>query len=520
MLLTFVALCALVLSLSGQAANAPAIPMHAGPVYTRGVEAGAYPQYPELQIQVEIPPTTNQALVKSESFSVKADNGSSAYATRLQSLASTRYGGAVSVAIDVSGSMKGAPLNAIRSGLGKFVADADPQDKIAIQTIADDGHWEAGWENTRDEVHSALDKLDARGSLTRLWDGLYDATQHFPATPLAQRIIVISDGHDEGSNHKEDEVIAEARKHGILIDAIGITRSNLVYLRGLAQLVSQTGGQFRVARDNAELDRLVSSGIQRLKSTPVLSFRLEDLSADGATHSLEVIWKHEGATSSAEVMVTLPPAPPWYMRHIVWGIGGVTILLLLILATVSMRRRPAEAQHTNMPAPVAVAPKPVPAPTPVPRRSEDSGFDSLEPLRGPRKVIPTPYEAKPPVRAKTQIMFRFPTPSKESPAAWLLCENGFAPGQKFPVNEVEYWIGALDNNHLKISDDPTVSGNHACLVFEHEVLGIYDYKSTNGTRVNGEQITEKRRLLRPGDHIQVGRSTFAIQPVEREGANL
>ena len=122
--------------------------------------------------------------MKSEAFSVKSDNGSSAYATRVQTLASTRYGVAVSVAIDVSGSMKGAPLNAVRSGLSKFVADAESQDKIAIQTIADDGRWEVGWEQSRDELRGALDKLETRGRLTRLWDGLLDAVQHFPATPL------------------------------------------------------------------------------------------------------------------------------------------------------------------------------------------------------------------------------------------------------------------------------------------------------------------------------------------------
>ncbi|HEY6183912.1 MAG TPA: VWA domain-containing protein [Terriglobales bacterium] len=515
---TLMALAALVGSLNGQTANTPAIPISAGPVYTRGSEAGAYPQYPDLQIQVEIPPDTNRALVKSEAFIVKAENGSSAYATRLQSLASTRYGMAVSVAIDVSGSMKGAPLNAVRSGLSKFVADAETQDKIAIQTIADDGRWEAGWEQSRDEVRAALDKLQARGSLTRLWDGLLDAIQHFPTSPLSQRIIVISDGHDEGSSHTEEEVIAAAKQHGILIDAVGITRSNPVYLQGLAKLASQTGGQFREARNNDELDKLVGSGIQRLKATPVVSFRLEDLPADGASHHLQVIWHHEGAESQADITVTLPPAPPWYMRHWVWGVGGGTLVLILVLAiALGKRRQPEKKLYTGMPPLEQVSPKPAPTPAPVVvPQPVPIGGSVLEPLSTPRKVAATPYEAARPVRVKTQIIARFPAPSKENPTAFLLCEKGFAPGQKFPVNTTEYWIGALENNHLHIADDPTVSGNHACLIFEHDVLGIYDYKSTNGTRVNGEVVKEKRHLLRPGDRIQIGRSTFAIQLAEQE----
>ena len=518
---TLMALAALVASLHGQAPTSPAIAIAAGPFYTRGSEVGAYPQYPDLQIQVEIPPNTNPALVKSEAFSVKADNGSSAYATRVQTLASTGYGMAVSVAIDVSGSMKGAPLNAVRSGLSKFVADAEPQDKIAIQTIADDGRWELGWEQSRDDLRSALDKLETRGSLTRLWDGLLNAIQHFPATPLSQRIIVISDGHDEGSSHTEEEVIAAAKQHGVLIDAVGITRSNSVYLQGLAQLASQTGGQFREARNNDELDKLVGSGIQRLKATPVVSFRLEDLPADGANHRFVVTWKHEGSVSQSEVAVVLPPAPPWYMRRVVWGIGGgVLVLLLVIVIVVNQRRRPAKQQYKGIMPPEPVAPKPVPAPTPAPVMPSPVpvGGGGLEPLSAPRKVAATPYEPARPVRVKTQLIARFPAPSQESPTAFLLCEKGFAPGEKFPVNELEYWIGAQENNHLRIADDPTVSGNHACLIFEHGVLGIYDYKSTNGTRVNGQVVKEKRHLLRPGDRIQIGRSTFAIQLAEQESA--
>jgi pSer/pThr/pTyr-binding forkhead associated (FHA) protein len=115
------------------------------------------------------------------------------------------------------------------------------------------------------------------------------------------------------------------------------------------------------------------------------------------------------------------------------------------------------------------------------------------------------------------MIARFPKPSKERPGAWLLCEEGYAVGKRFPVDEVEFWIGALENNQLRIADDPTLSGNHACLVFDHDVLGIYDHQSTNGTRVNGVLVGETRHLLRPGDRVRVGRSTFVIEPAE-EGA--
>ncbi len=91
-------------------------------------------------------------------------------------------------------------------------------------------------------------------------------------------------------------------------------------------------------------------------------------------------------------------------------------------------------------------------------------------------------------------------------------------GKRFPVDRAEYWIGATEKNHLHIANDPTVSGNHACLVFDHDVLGIFDNHSTNGTLVNGEAIREKRCLLRPGDRIRIGRSIFCVEAGGKPGA--
>jgi Mg-chelatase subunit ChlD len=509
------ALSMLFAAASAQTADAPTVPVHAGPVYTRGEEAGAYPKYPDLQIQVEVPPTTSAEQVKPEAFRVRVDNGATVNAYREQALATTGYGIAASIALDVSGSMKGAPLNAVRSGLSKFVGDASPQDKIAIETIADESRWDANWDDSRDKVKTSLDTLATRGTLTRLWDGLLEAIHNFPATPLSQRLIVISDGHDEGSKHTEEEVIAAALDRGIPVDAIGVTRSDPVYLQGLQRLATQTGGQFRQAKDTAELEQLVSSGIQRLKSTPVVSFHLDDVPGDGGTHRFEVTWKHDGTESRAEVKATIPVIKSrarWYWGG---GIAAAVVLLIVILASTPKRSKQPDAFIVPPVQPVASAPVSMPVQSPIPPRQP--GPPVPVPLQ-PRKVTMPPEQPARPVRVKTEIIARFGTPAQGQPGAWLLCEAGFAAGKRFPLDQIEYWIGALENNHLQITDDPTVSGNHACLVFDHDMLGVFDHKSTNGTRVNGDLVSNKRRLLRPGDRIKIGRSTFAVQTAEQEGA--
>ncbi len=71
------------------------------------------------------------------------------------------------------------------------------------------------------------------------------------------------------------------------------------------------------------------------------------------------------------------------------------------------------------------------------------------------------------------------------------------------LSEPVVTLGRLDENTLLI-DDPSVSSRHALLTVQ--ASGNYllrDLNSTNGTRVNGERVTEV--TLRPGDHVRFGK---------------
>ncbi|HEY1807303.1 MAG TPA: FHA domain-containing protein [Acidobacteriaceae bacterium] len=500
---------------------APPAPMHAGPLFTSGEAKGPYPRYPELQIEIDIPPDAAQTLRTSRNFRLSIDQGSPVEATSVQSLGSTNYGVAVIVCLDVSGSMKGAPLDAVRAGLAQYVSQAGPRDKMAVQTIADDARWDTDFGDPPDKVRAALRGLSTRGSLTRLWDGLLIAIDHLPATPLSHRLVVISDGHDEGSVHTLDQVITAAHEHSLVIDSIGVTRSSPIYLRNLAALAAQTGGTFRQARNTAELEHLVGGGITEAKSTPVVTFRPDQPAADGRTHHFLVTWLHDGLQSKAELSGAIPAAPTAPRSRWVWiaGIALAAILAILIAVSVGRKKR---STPPPIPVPVAAPTPGVMAAAPAPAPARPVGLtnveasprrpDALEMPRSSGTKAPSQTVAPPPRRVqRTQMLFRFSPPTPGHPITWLACEEGLAPGQQFPVDQIEYWIGAADNNHLRIADDPTVSGNHACLVLDHEVLGIHDHHSTNGTRVNDELVGETRRLLRPGDRIRIGRSTFRVQ---------
>lgn len=69
------------------------------------------------------------------------------------------------------------------------------------------------------------------------------------------------------------------------------------------------------------------------------------------------------------------------------------------------------------------------------------------------------------------------------------------------LTEERITIGRAPDNLLQI-DDPSVSGRHAQLTLAGERYQLQDLNSTNGTRVNGELVTEV--FLREGDRVRFG----------------
>jgi pSer/pThr/pTyr-binding forkhead associated (FHA) protein len=71
----------------------------------------------------------------------------------------------------------------------------------------------------------------------------------------------------------------------------------------------------------------------------------------------------------------------------------------------------------------------------------------------------------------------------------------------FDLGEEKVTIGRLAHNILQI-DEPSVSSHHADLCLEAGRYHLRDSGSTNGTYVNGTQITHA--ILRHGDELRFG----------------
>jgi pSer/pThr/pTyr-binding forkhead associated (FHA) protein len=70
------------------------------------------------------------------------------------------------------------------------------------------------------------------------------------------------------------------------------------------------------------------------------------------------------------------------------------------------------------------------------------------------------------------------------------------------LGEETITIGRLPDNMIQIND-ASVSSNHAQLTLTGTDYHLSDLNSTNGTRVNGQQVMEAD--LKPGDRIRFGK---------------
>jgi pSer/pThr/pTyr-binding forkhead associated (FHA) protein len=89
---------------------------------------------------------------------------------------------------------------------------------------------------------------------------------------------------------------------------------------------------------------------------------------------------------------------------------------------------------------------------------------------------------------------------------------GRGAGTEIPLAS-ELVIGRATTGDGKLGDDPELSRRHARIVRRAgDQLTIEDLGSTNGTFVNGRQVTDVQPLT-PGDTIKVGTTTLQVLDV-------
>ncbi len=507
----------------------------AGPSYTSGDEkansAASTPKFPTVDVVFELSTSDGSPVAaKAGDLKLFSQGNQIATAKSLRSFEQTGQGLTAILAIDASGSMKGAPLAAIHASIAKFVSQARPQDQVEVITFADQTRVDVPFGASQSALTRELQTVQARGKYTHLWDGLLDALAQFTATqPKRRQIVVISDGHDEGSAHALADVVVKAKSLSVVIDSIGLTKDAGQYLGSLQQLSQQTGGSYHRAQDAQALEGLIGQGIQANRATPVATFKTSHLAGDDKLHAVQLRWTPGNLSASTFVMTpklnfidsirALVADNVW-----IWVLGGCFVagVILLILSLMGSRRKsaPVAAYPAAASTPPANAETPTYSAPAVSGSSSASATEWIKPVRAstiPEGSYPTTPAPAPPVtpakfatdRTRTQLAIFFEASSSGSMAR-LEITSGALAGQSVSMSTATFTLGAVDGNSLILPGDSTISSHHARLLWESSILKIEDTNSTNGTYVNGSRLSAGRHLLKPGDEIRMGQTLLTV----------
>jgi VWFA-related protein len=126
------------------------------------------------------------------------------------------------IAIDTSESMAGEKMRAARAALDQFYRLLEREDEIFLYRFSDQPVLVQGWTSDRQVLSKALGRLTPSGATA-----LYDAVA--AALPMAEQgqhrkkaLIVISDGNDNSSRTRPEDLKDSIRKSELLVYAIGV----------------------------------------------------------------------------------------------------------------------------------------------------------------------------------------------------------------------------------------------------------------------------------------------------------
>jgi hypothetical protein len=414
----------------------------------------------------------------------------------------------IAVLVDRSGSMKQGAIKELKDSLKRVAATANLQRKLTLIAFGTRTSTLSALSDDPAQFVHAVDafKRDAApDGRTVLYEAISGALMSLNASRIAgpKRVVVITDGKDEGSRVREEDIVHQAKAFAIPVNTIGFGDLTAASSDSLKLLADVTAGEFVVAGNARELSDALERLLRPASADPAfdVAFRYPpapggqsvtnavlEFSPNGRDAVQQALGKPVAAPQMTEARATDPrtetgpgSSKGWEITifkididyRIVLALLGGTVVL--VMGGIVYRQR-----HAVVVVRTATPP--------------------------PATVLPATRK-----RRGTAVGALFPVPQTGRPAAVLVCQSGPAKGKRYAIDQTLIRIGADAQNDLRLTGDDYVSGEHASIRFEMGSLYLSDRNSRNGTFLNGTRLSRTAATLSPGDQIKIGRTVFELQ---------
>ncbi|HOD53413.1 MAG TPA: FHA domain-containing protein [Candidatus Cloacimonadota bacterium] len=425
----------------------------------------------------------------------------------------------IMLCLDISGSMKGAPLQAMKSSIVQFIDEMRDIDKVAIVAFANDAELISDFSNDKSYLRDKVNELTSKGNQTALYYGAYKGLQKLSeSSHRGGKIqIIIGDGKNENpaSSYTEDDVITLANQSGIPVFSLGYSAVDKSFLQSFERMSDKTGGSFYHSPSLDELQKQYRLLYEQILKIYLLQYMVYGIQGDGLEHQAVISLNHQNSKQSVNAKVTLPAGvsaekTPEIIdekdNHLIYMISGIFALILILSVWYFVRKSKKQKAELESQQRQFDEEK---------KKAEKQFEDKLEkqktemsfnPVIQPGFTDKTSYtspQEKQDRREKTMIMDYNPTQSQSSQSSGLQMEVVFGPnsGQTYQVSLSGATIGRKSDNTIVFSES-AVSSYHAKIYATDNIFYIEDLNSTNGTYINGIKI--QLQQLKNNDSFKIG----------------
>jgi VWFA-related protein len=203
----------------------------------------------------------------------------------------------VGLVLDSSSSMV-SKKNRLSAAALTFVQESNPEDETFIMGFSDRPKLEQDFTSDLEKLRRSLDRIVARGN-TALYDGVQLAAQHLENGFHEKKVLlVVSDGEDNRSNYKLDELLEEIRESKVIVYTVGLMSSDIGFAgfgplkgkarKGLEELAKVTGGRAFFPKSVDDVDEVCRRIARELRNHYTIGYRPSNERLDGKYRKVKV----------------------------------------------------------------------------------------------------------------------------------------------------------------------------------------------------------------------------------------
>jgi len=251
-----------------------------------------------IQVPVSVPDKTGRPVdnLKEENFTVFEDK----VQQKIKLFHHEDVPISLGLVIDNSGSMRNK-RERVNSAALSFVRESNPEDETFIVNFDDSPYLDQDFTGSIGDLIDALDNIDTRGE-TALYDAIGLSLEHVVKEGHrdSKALLIISDGEDNKSKFKFEDVQKQLKETKVTIYAIGLLEENEEHglfqappskraKQKLQQFAEATGGLAYFPKSLDEVEDLCKQIAHDLRNRYTLAYTPSNLKPDGSWREIKVV---------------------------------------------------------------------------------------------------------------------------------------------------------------------------------------------------------------------------------------